>query len=219
MASRALRPTRNIERLRVQQIKNFFALTLLSVGTPMLLMGDEVRRTQQGNNNAYCQDNETSWFDWKLCAANAEIVRFVRHMIRVRLAFDHGIEGGRKTLEDYLTEARIEWHGVELGKPDWTIDSHSLAFTLHSFVSSRVRYIVMNAYWKPLEFALPPVTGSKDAGWLRLIDTSLPSPDDITDEKTLVPVATPRYLVNPRSIVMLHYDYATKDQTDCRSES
>ena len=199
----------NIERLRVQQIKNFFALTLLSIGTPMLLMGDEVRRTQQGNNNAYCQDNETSWFDWKLCAANAEIVRFVRHMIRVRLDFDHGIEGGRLTLEEYLSKARIGWHGVELGKPDWGNASHSLAFTLHSFASSQVRYIAINAYWKSLEFELPPVTGGPDAGWIRLLDSALPSPDDIVEEATGVHVAGPNYLVNPRSIVMLHYDYAT----------
>jgi isoamylase len=212
---------RDIEALRIQQHKNFFALTLLSVGTPMLLMGDEVRRTQQGNNNAYCQDNETSWFDWNLCVANADLLRFVRQMIRVRLDFDHGIQGGRKSLEDYLAKARIEWHGVELGRPDWSIDSHSLAFTLHSFVSSRVRYIAMNAYWKPLEFALPPVTAKTDAGWIRLIDTSLPSPDDILEEAAGALVAAPKYLVNPRSIVMLHYDYATKDQApaDHRSES
>lgn len=210
-----------IESLRLQQIKNFFTLTLLSIGTPMLLMGDEVRRTQHGNNNAYCQDNETSWFDWNLCAPNADLIRFVQHLIRVRLDFDHGIEGGRKTLEDYLTEARIEWHGVELGQPDRSIDSHSVAFTLHSFVSSQVRYIAMNAYWKPLEFALPPVTGTKDAGWLRLIDTSLPSPDDILEEVAGVPVTGPKYFVSPRSIVMLHYDYATGDQTamDRRSDA
>jgi isoamylase len=170
-----------IERLRLQQVKNFFALTLLSVGTSMLLMGDEVRRTQHGNNNAYCQDNETRWFDWTLCVANADLLRFVRHMIRGRLTFDHGTEGDWKTLEDYLTEARIEWHGVELGRPDWSDSSHSIAFTLHSFVSSRVRYIAINAYWKPLEFALPSVTGNTDAGWLRLIDTSLRSPDDILE--------------------------------------
>jgi isoamylase len=71
----------NIERLRVQQIKNFFALTLLSIGTPMLLMGDEVRRTQHGNNNAYCQDNETSWLDWSSRASSAE-------MLAVRTAHD-----------------------------------------------------------------------------------------------------------------------------------
>ncbi|HUY82581.1 MAG TPA: glycogen debranching protein GlgX [Acidobacteriaceae bacterium] len=201
----------DIERLRTQQIKNLFALTLLSVGTPMLLMGDEVRRTQKGNNNAYCQDNETSWLDWNLCAANADLLRFVRHMIQFRLDFDHGIEGGRLTLEEYLAKARIEWHGVELGKPDWSNDSHSVAFTLHSFVSSHVRYIAINAYWKPLEFALPPVIGNQNAGWLRLIDTSLPSPNDILEEAAGVPVAGSKYLVNPRSIVMLHYDYATQD--------
>ena len=140
------------------------------------------------------------------------MVRFVQHMIRFRLDFDHGIEGGRITLEEYLSKARIEWHGIELGKPDWSNDSHSVAFTLHSFASSQVRYIAINAYWKPLEFELPPVTGSPDAGWLRLIDTSLPSPDDILEEAAGVPVAAPKYLVNPRSIVMLHYDYATRDQ-------
>ena len=204
----------NVERLRVQQIKNFFLLTLLSVGTPMLLMGDEVRRTQQGNNNAYCQDNETSWFDWNLCTVNRDMLRFVQRMIRLRLNFDHGIEGGPITLEEYLSKARLDWHGVELDKPDWSDGSHSVAFSLHSFVSSRLRYIAINAYWTPLEFALPPITGSpNNGGWLRLIDTSLPSPDDIADETTGIPVTTPAYLVNPRSIVMLHYDYAKQDQT------
>jgi isoamylase len=200
-----------IERLRIQQIKNFFALTLFSVGTPMLLMGDEVRRTQLGNNNAYCQDNEVSWLDWNLCAANTDLLRFVQHMIQVRLDFDHGIKGGRITLEEYLSKARIEWHGIELGKPDWSADSHSIAFTLHSFASSQVRYIAINAYWEPLEFALPPVTGNPDAGWLRLIDTSLPSPNDIIEETVGLPVTGAKYVVNPRSIIMLHYNYVTQD--------
>ena len=69
------KPIPAVELLRARQIRNFFALTLLSVGTPMLLMGDEVRRTQQGNNNAYCQDNEISWFDWNLCHRNADCAR------------------------------------------------------------------------------------------------------------------------------------------------
>ncbi len=69
----------------------------------------------------------------------------------------------------------------------------------------------MNAYWKPLKFALPPVTGGTDAGWLRLIDTSLPSPEDILEEAAGVPVAASTYLVSPRSVVMLHYDYATSE--------
>ena len=127
VASRVPAASAEIELLRIRQIKNFLALTLLSVGTPMLLMGDEVRRTQHGNNNAYCQDNETSWFDWNLCATNTDLVRFVQQMIRLRLHFDQGIEGGPIPLEEYLSRARIEWHGIELGKPDWSKDSHSLA--------------------------------------------------------------------------------------------
>jgi glycogen operon protein len=67
-----------IHQLRMRQIRNLLALTLLSSGTPMLLMGDEVCRTQLGNNNAYCQDNATGWFDWSLCDTNADLLRFVR---------------------------------------------------------------------------------------------------------------------------------------------
>ncbi len=197
-----------IESLRLQQIKNFLALTLLSVGTPMLLMGDESRRTQQGNNNAYCQNNEISWFDWSLCVTNAELVRFVQQMIRIRLAFDQG-KGGAISLEEYLSKARIEWHGVELGKPDWGTDSHSLAVALHSIVSSRVHYLLINAYWKPLNFQLPSVPGSHHHGWVRLIDTSHPSPDDIMEGSKGGLVEGYKYLVNPRSLVLLHYDYAT----------
>lgn len=200
----------DIELLRIRQIKNLFALNLLSLGTPMLLMGDEVRRTQQGNNNAYCQDNQTSWFDWDLCATNKEIFRFVQHMIRVRLRFDEEGESGHVSLEEYLNRAHIEWHGVELGKPDWGLDSHSLAFTLQNPAISQVRYIAINAYWKRLEFALPPVAGNPGARWLRLMDTSLPSPNDIVADGEGVPIDGAKYLVNPRSIIMLQYKYAGK---------
>jgi glycogen operon protein len=211
----------NVERLRTQQIKNFITLTLLSVGTPMLQMGDEVRRTQQGNNNAYCQDNEISWFNWNLCSTNEGLLRFVRNMIRVRLNFNQGTKGDRITLEEYLSKARIEWHGVELGKPDWGNSSHSIALTLHDMAVDQVRYIAINAYWQPLEFELPPANGDSSVAWLRLIDTSLPSPNDIVDEGKGSPVVGSNYLVNPRSIVMLHCDYAAKGQraTDERPRS
>jgi len=195
----------DVERLRTQQIKNFFVLTLLSIGTPMLLMGDEIRRTQQGNNNAYCQDNEISWFNWDLCSANEGLLRFVRNMIRLHLNFNQGSKGSQITLEDFLGKARIEWHGVEPGKPDWGSDSHSIALTLHNIALSQVRYIAINAYWQPLDFKLPPVTGGKNEGWLRLLDTSLPSPDDIVEGTSRLPVVGQKYIVNPRSVVMLHH--------------
>ena len=199
----------DIERLRMQQTRNLLALTLLSVGTPMLLMGDEVRRTQLGNNNAYCQDNETSWFDWSLCATNADLLRFVRLLIRTHLQFDQATAGSQITLEDYLSKARIEWHGVEIGKPDWGESSHSLALSLHNFAATQLRYIAINAYWKPLEFTIPPVAGGPNGGWLRMIDTFLTSPDDILEGAMGLRVNGSKYHVNPRSIVMLHYDHAT----------
>ena len=84
-----------IERLRQRQVKNFLAITLLSLGTPMLLMGDEVRRTQRGNNNAYCQDNEISWFDWTLLERHRDLHRFVKTLVRQRLMLgkELGVEG------------------------------------------------------------------------------------------------------------------------------
>jgi glycogen operon protein len=194
----------DVERLRVQQIKNFFVLNLLSVGTPMLLMGDEVRRTQLGNNNAYCLDSDVSWFDWSLCKSNAGILRFVKQMIRIRLHFDQGTEGNPIALEDYLRNAHIEWHGITLGQPDWGRDSHSVAVTLHNHALSQVRYIAINASWKLLDFELPPMDDKKSSGWLRMVDTSLSSPFDVAEVGSGIRVDGYRYQVNPRSIIMLH---------------
>ena len=198
-----------VYQLRMRQIRNLLALTLLSVGTPMLLMGDEVCRTQQGNNNAYCQNNATSWFDWSLCDINADLLRFVRQLIHLRLHFDQNPGGAQTTLQDYLRKSRIEWHGVEIGKPDWGSNSHSLALSLHNFACTRVRYIAINAYWEPLEFELPFVTGAVHEGWLRLLDTTLPAPDDIADGATPFHVRDSSYRVNSRSIVMLDCDQQT----------
>src|ERR1700756_1853586 len=108
-----------IEALRTRQVKNFLVLNMLAVGTPMLLMGDEVRRTQRGNNNAYCLDNEISWFDWDLLKKHADVYRFVRMMVAFRARRDVVIERSRLTLNELLKQARIEWHGVALNRPDW----------------------------------------------------------------------------------------------------
>jgi isoamylase len=170
----------------------------------MLLMGDEVRRTQQGNNNAYCQDNEISWFDWDLCRQNQDILRFTRQMIRYRLNLDR-TPGYHVTFKKLLSGARIEWHGVELGKPDWSDDSHSLALTIYSAAGDWVHHFLLNAYWEPLNFELPPISGSITTHWLRLIDTSLESPDDVVEAGAGVPVEGFQYRVHPRSCVMLHY--------------
>jgi len=194
----------DVEHLRVRQIKNFFALTLLSVGTPMLLMGDEARRTQRGNNNAYCLDNDVSWFDWDLCQANSEILRFVQEVIRLRLQFDRGTGGDTIALEDYLGEAHIKWHGTSLDKPDWGVDSHAIAVAFHDHALNNMRYIAINSYWETLNFELPPLP-EPSSRWIRMIDTSLASPEDITDVERGCQVMASTYSVNPHSIVMLHH--------------
>lgn len=215
-------PTRDagITLLRTQQMKNLLTLALLSAGTPMLLMGDEIRRTQLGNNNAYCQDNETTWFDWSLCAVNSDLFRFVKLMIRIRLNFGEEGQGRQVALEEYLSRTRTEWHGVKLGKPDWNSNSHSVAFSLQDSSVGQAYYIAINAYWKPLEFELPPVTNTPHAGWVRLVDTSLPSPNDIVEDRNGIRVNSATYLVNSRSIVILYYDYGTESvKRGCQSQS
>ena len=144
-----------IERLRNRMVKNFLALTLLSVGTPMLLMGDEVRRTQRGNNNAYCQDNEISWFDWSLLEKHRDIHRFVKILIENRRRETERTLPNL-TLNQLLARARLECHGVKLHRPDWSNQSHSLAITASSVSADLDLYLVLNAYWEPLRFELRP---------------------------------------------------------------
>jgi isoamylase len=191
-----------VEFLRSRQIKNMLAVTLLSGGTPLLLMGDEVRRTQFGNNNPYCQDNELSWFDWADCARNVELQRYVKLLIRRRLQFMRDENGHSLSLGDYLTHARFEWHGVEIGHPDWSLNSHSIAYTVRRTNLRHAFHVMVNAYWDVLEFHLPPTTGT-GFEWHRLIDTYLPSPNDIAEGINLSGVPGFSYPVQPRSIVVL----------------
>ncbi|HXW03851.1 MAG TPA: hypothetical protein VD833_01360, partial [Vicinamibacterales bacterium] len=172
-------------------------------GTPMLLMGDEVRRTQGGNNNAYCQDTEISWFDWSLLERHADVHRFVRLLNAFRQNRDVVAEESTLTLNQLLHRARLEWHGVALGQPDWSDHSHSLAFTLRSLRGRFVLHGMLNAYWEPLRFALPPVPTARQDGWRRCMDTALPSPDDIHLWKDAPPITGVSYVVQPRSIVVL----------------
>ena len=191
-----------IETLRNRQVKNFFALELLAAGTPLLLMGDEVRRTQLGNNNAYCHDNESNWFDWTLVERHADIHRFAKALIAFRKRRDVAGEEHPVTLNQLLSRARIEWHGVALHQPDWNEHSHSLAFTLRTLQSRFLLHAMLNAYWEPLGFQLPPL--QKEIGrWRRCIDTARPSPDDIYSWDKAPAVTTDTCCVEPRSIVLL----------------
>jgi glycogen operon protein len=192
----------DVEALRSRQIRNFLSLLLLAVGTPMLTMGDEIRRTQRGNNNAYCQDNDTSWLDWTLLERNRDVHRFVKSLIAFRMQRDVVADRARFTLNQLLSRAHIDWHGVELGRPDWRDRSHSLAFTITSLRGHLRLHAMLNAYWEPLRFELPPPA---DGGseWLRWIDTSLTSPDDTLPWEKAPAVVEGHYLVQPRSMAFL----------------
>jgi glycogen operon protein len=191
-----------VEKLRNRQVKNFLTVTMISLGLPMILMGDEVRRTQYGNNNAYCQDNETSWFDWTLVAQHADVHRFVRLLNAHRLMRDFEPELQSFSLNQLLREARRGWHGVKLGEPDWSVRSHSLAASMASRNGNLLLYLILNAYWEPLEFELPPL-GNGNGAWRRWIDTSRDSPDDITERQSAPTVTSRTYLAGPRSVVAL----------------
>jgi isoamylase len=192
-----------VEKLRNRQVKNFLTVTMLSLGLPMIQMGDEVRRTQQGNNNAYCQDSETSWLDWTLVAKHADVHRFMKLLIRRRLLRDLEAEYQLVTLNQLLHDANIAWHGVKLGQPDWSHYSHSLALSLDVRDEGIRLYCILNAYWEPLDFELP-ATGNGDRDpWRRWIDTSLDSPRDIVEWRISPPIPGRTYRVGPRSMVVL----------------
>ena len=195
-----------IERLRQRQVKNFFAITLIALGAPMLAMGDEVRRTQRGNNNAYCQDNELSWFDWELVQKHGELLRFVKHLIRFRLTLAVSSRDPTTSLEELLEQADIKWHGTKLGEPDWGPDSHAIAVLVVGAGQTRRVHLMFNSFWEALEFELPPVAGGPWTAWRRLVDTSQVSPNDFVEPASAPVVETSSYVLESRSVAFLLAD-------------
>jgi isoamylase len=193
-----------VEKLRNRQVKNFLTVTMLSLGLPMILMGDEVRRTQRGNNNAYCQDDETSWFDWTLVEKHADVHRFISLLSARRLLLDDveaDVEG--LTLNQLLRKANRSWHGVKLGQPDWDHSSHSLAFSAEARNEHLLFHVILNAYWEPLEFELPHTGDQTQNAWRRWIDTALDSPHDIEEWETAPFIPCRTYSSRPHSLVIL----------------
>ena len=191
-----------VEALRNRQIKNFLTLLMLSAGTPMLLMGDEVRRTQGGNNNAYCQDSAVSWFDWDLLKRHGDIHRFVKALNMFRQRRDVVAEGAPLSLNQLLRRARVEWHGIDINRPDWGDHSHSLAFTVRSLHGRFLLHGMLNAYWDCLTFELPPIEHG-DQAWRRCIDTALEEPNDILPWEVAPVLKHGTYVLQSRSVVLL----------------
>jgi glycogen operon protein len=192
-----------IEKLRNRQIKNFLTATLLSLGMPMMIMGDEVRRTQLGNNNAYCHNDETVWFDWTLLGKHPDVLRYAKLLIARRLLRDIGPERQRMTLTQLISEGFKGWHGVRLNKPDWGDDSHSIALSAHLPKEGLHVFFIFNAYWEPLDFELPPLKSEDNRCWRRWIDTHLDPPQDITEWQNSAVVSDFTYRIGPRSVAVL----------------
>jgi glycogen operon protein len=199
---------KDVLRLRKQMIKNAYCHLLFSFGTPMMLGGDEFLRTQQGNNNAYCQDNEITWFNWDLLEENHDIFEFVKKAIAFRK--QHKILTHRKSLPngrpntDHWPDAT--WYSSHLGQPDWHdpacrllclhLDGQKSVFNHDSQI-----FFIFNTGFDPIEVRLPTF----DPGiWHRIIDTSLEHPEDsmVYDEHKGVAQGT-TYLSQPRSVVVL----------------
>lgn len=199
----------DIEALRNRQVKNFLATVLLSIGTPMIGMGDEVRRTQKGNNNAYGQDNEISWFDWSLLETHADILEFTRKLIQLRLSMSLTQRDAQNaSLNKILRQVSVTWHGTRLEQPDWSEHSHSLALTVSSLSGRHLFYIILNAYWEALQFELPPAP--TQSGWKRVLDTWLAPPEDIFHPDVAPSISGNSYQAQPRSLVVLATQQATE---------
>jgi isoamylase len=198
----------DVLRLRKQQMKNFACLLFLSLGTPMITGGDEFGRTQYGNNNGYCQDNEISWFDWSLVEKNKDILDFTKKLIRLRKMYNvfarRTFFTGMDTDKDGVCD--IRWFSAAGGKPDWDNPSErKIAIQLDTDDgdgNSKSICIFYNMDWVINFFTLPPLP--RKLSWRRILDTSLPKGKDFLDETDAEPLADKDYyIVNPRSTVVL----------------
>jgi isoamylase len=192
-----------IVSLRKHQAKNFMAILLLSQGVPMILGGDEVLRTQGGNNNGYCQDNELSWFDWTLTEKNREMLRFVTKIIAFRkrhpcLMRKHFLTGKKK---ERATFPDVTWHGTKLNEPLWNNpDAQILAYTLgRQQEGEEDLHIVFNMSDLGVEMLLPSLSGRT---WHRAIDTGQPFPGDICEPSDQLRIKESSYRVSSHSVVV-----------------
>jgi isoamylase len=185
-----------IESVRKRQIKNFLLTLLISRGVPMLLGGDEFRRTQGGNNNPYCQDNETSWYDWRYVEQHTEIYRFTRGMIAFRRT--HPI----LSMERFYTDAEIHWFGRYGGAPNWADPKEKQLACLIQEDEQSDLYLMFNAGVDAVDFRLPAV--SSGAGWHLVADTSREAPQDLSAAGEEPPWEDSQtYHLGPRSSAIL----------------
>jgi glycogen operon protein len=185
-----------IESIRKRQIKNFLLTLLISRGVPMLLGGDEFRRTQGGNNNAYCQDNETSWVDWAHLEQHQEIYRFAHGVIAFRRA--HPI----LSKEQFYTDGEIHWFGLQGGLPNWADPKEKQFGCLIHEDEQHALCLMFNAATDAVDFGLSAVLPG--AQWHLAVDTSREAPQDLFAAGEEPLWEDPQtYHLNPRSSAIL----------------
>jgi len=191
-----------INSLRRQQMKNFAVILMLSKGVPMFSAGDEVCRTQNGNNNAYCQDNEISWFNWENIEQYHGMLRFWQLLIAFRKRHPRLF---RNRFYDGELNSRglpdISWHGCQLGKPGWSDpDGAALSMTLGAREDTEDLHIMFNMFEDQLDFELPQVVGRD---WYCVINTALPTPFDIVERNTEIAHIGDIYKVPGHCVIVL----------------
>jgi glycogen operon protein len=188
-----------VNALRARQARNFLTLLFLSQGVPMLLAGDEIGRTQRGNNNAWCQDNDVSWVDWSLLQRNPGLLRFTSRLIRFRKA--HRSLRRRTFFEDEK-RSPVAWHGTRLGQPDWGEESRELGMHLVGRDGGDPIYLFASAHWEPRQFDLPSLKAPRR--WRRFVDTSLEGDPAAAEPGSEPPLPSAKaYVAGPRSVVVL----------------
>lgn len=180
--------------LREKQMRNLHVALMVSIGTPMILMGDEYGHTKNGNNNTYCQDNALNYFLWDKLDAHQEFVRFHRLMIKFR--FENPI----LRCEEFLTDNDIVWHGLIPKEVNWGAENRFVAYTLNDHESSQPLYIAFNAQSDAAEIQLPEPP--KDKKWYRVVDTSLKSPDDFCEDPKSKPPLELTYNLSDHSTLI-----------------
>ncbi len=165
-------PTSNllINDLRKRQQKNLILSLLISKGVPMILMGDEIGRSQGGNNNSWCQNNSLGWMNWEHGQQDLELLEYFKYVIRIRKKliniFNPSFFPNNQSNENI---PRYHWHGTKLDMPDWSSWSHTVAFSINKGKTNPLVWIGLNAYSKSIDFSLPKCKHN----WLKVIDTSM----------------------------------------------
>lgn len=181
----------SVVNLRLRQMKNMLVALMVSTGTPMICMGDEYAHTKQGNNNCWCQDSTLSWFSWKEAAAQkSAILRFTKKLLWLRRQCSTLRRG------EFLSSSDVSWHGTDPNSPNWNSPYNFIAFTLHGHEEF---FVAFNAGNRDQHLHLPKMHGI----WHRVVDTSLESPRDFSENSQHSPIADSTYRMAPYSSIIM----------------